>query len=156
MRTLRERQGSAGTITQWRNGGHGYVPDIKSEGIVHLTMENVKSLSIFTSYNWKVKTLDNLNTKYRAERNLLLETENFGHWCQRANVRQICSDQRTVGPLLLSTSINLSCYLNKMVLLLPGSSPDCLCMFYILDTILLIWEDGHGSKLGLLSVKHTW
>ena len=47
-------------ITQWSNGGNGYISDIKPDDV---TMENVNSLFIFASCNWNVEKLHNLNTK---------------------------------------------------------------------------------------------
>ena len=42
-------------LTQWSNGGHGYIPEIKPGDIVRLTMENLNSLSVYAVGNWKVK-----------------------------------------------------------------------------------------------------
>ena len=61
-------------VSQWRDGGQGYVPDKKPEDIVRLTVENANSLSIFSKDPWKLKKLANLNNKYQSDATLLVET----------------------------------------------------------------------------------
>ena len=61
-------------VSQWEKGGHGYVPDSKPDDVLRLTMENAKSLSLFSPEQWKTKKLQNLNNKYEAGATLLNET----------------------------------------------------------------------------------
>ena len=61
-------------VSQWRDGGHGYVPDIKPDDVVRLTGENTNSLSLFAPHQWKVKKMCNLNNKYQSDGTMLVET----------------------------------------------------------------------------------
>ena len=52
----------------------GVVPDTKSEGMIRLYGENVKSLSIYDNQKkWKVKRLCNAIVQYQVDSALLIE-----------------------------------------------------------------------------------
>ena len=61
-------------VSQWRDGGHGFVPEVKPDDVLRLTGENTNSLSLYSPKQWKVKKLCNLNNKYQADGTLLIET----------------------------------------------------------------------------------
>lgn len=60
-------------LSQWKQGGHGYVPEVKEDDVVRLTNENVNNLGLYAKGNWKVKKLGNLNNKYQADGTLMQE-----------------------------------------------------------------------------------
>ncbi len=60
-------------LLQWRNGGHGYVPEEKPDDVVRLTAENANSLSIYHPENWKIKKCCNINNRYGSDGTLLAE-----------------------------------------------------------------------------------
>ena len=61
-------------VSQWKEGGHGYVPEVKPEDVVRLSGENTNSLSLFAPQQWKLKKMANLNNKYQTDGTMLVET----------------------------------------------------------------------------------
>jgi len=78
-------------ITEWTNGGHGYVPQEKPDEVLRLSVENVNSLSIYHPTDWKVKKLRAINNRYNTDATLLLESG--VNWAQ-------APDERTPQALL--------------------------------------------------------
>ena len=60
-------------LEHWRKGGHGYVPDIKSDNIVRLGCKNANSLSLYDPRSTKHRKLLSLHNKYQTDGACIVE-----------------------------------------------------------------------------------
>ena len=73
-------------VTQWSQGGHGYVPQEKPDDVLRLSVENANSLSIYHPTNWKLKKLCAINNRYNTDGALLVETG--ANWAQAPDTKK--------------------------------------------------------------------
>jgi hypothetical protein len=60
-------------LKQWRQGGHGYVPDVKGNDTIRVGCENANSLSLFDQRSRKLCKLINLHNKYQTDGACIVE-----------------------------------------------------------------------------------
>jgi hypothetical protein len=60
-------------LQQWRQGGHGFVPDVKGDNTIRLGCENANSLSLYHPTKSKLRKLLNLHNKYQTDGACILE-----------------------------------------------------------------------------------
>ena len=60
-------------VSQWTQGGHGYIPEDKPDNVLRLSVENANSMSIYHPENWKVKKCCSINNRYGTDGTLLAE-----------------------------------------------------------------------------------
>ena len=67
------------TMKDWMDGGHGYVPDKKPDGIIHIMMENWNSIKLFTEKNQeRIAKINKSRKRYNAD--IMLGCEPQVNW----------------------------------------------------------------------------
>ena len=55
-------------MTDWMDGGHGYVPDKKPDGIIRIIMENWNSIKLFKEKNQeRISKINETRKRYNAD-----------------------------------------------------------------------------------------
>lgn len=133
-------------VSQWKDGGHGYVPEVKPDDVIRLTGENSNSLSLFAPHQWKVKKMCNLNNKHQSDGTMLVETgTNWDETPAGKSQAIYLLDHSAVELKLLIIKTTSQLVAHSMEVQQWQPSVACQALCSTLAKTPLAWADGPGS-----------